>query len=248
MSKLSTSLKVYILLVLALAASNAVQILLPSYQSFLPTASLPAPLPVIALANAGIAIVLYGGLGFIGLKLAKKLGFADIWNPKVSHRQRLLIPGIIGAALGVFIIILDIVFSRFNGIGRLQHPPFPSSIFASLSAGIGEEILFRLFFISFWVWLISIVLLRGSRQNQVFWIIAMASALVFALGHLPTLMMLFNYTSVSEISPAFFLELILLNGTVSVFAAYYMRKYGFLAAAGIHFWTDVVWHVIWGVF
>jgi hypothetical protein len=24
-------------------------------------------------------------------------------------------------------------------------------------------------------------------------------------------------------------------------------KYGFLAAVGIHFWTDVIWHVIWGM-
>jgi len=25
-------------------------------------------------------------------------------------------------------------------------------------------------------------------------------------------------------------------------------KYGFLAAVGIHFWTDVIWHVICGMF
>jgi hypothetical protein len=42
-------------------------------------------------------------------------------------------------------------------------------------------------------------------------------------------------------------EIILLNGIVSIFAAYYFRKFGFLAPVGIHFWTDVVWHVIWGV-
>jgi hypothetical protein len=248
MSKLSTSWKVYIILVLALAASNAIQVLLPSYESILPSASLPAPLPVITLANAGIAIILYGGLGIIGLKLARKLNFADIWDSQVSNRQRFLTPGIIGLALGVLVVILDIVFSQFNGIGRLTHPPFPSSIFASLSAGIGEEILFRLFFISFWVWLVSIVILRGKGQDRVFWIIAVVSALAFSFGHLPTLMILYKYTSLNEVQPALYLELILLNGTISVFAAYYMRKYGFLAAAGIHFWTDVVWHVIWGVF
>lgn len=192
--------------------------------------------------------MIYGGLGFIGLKLAKKLGFADIWDLEVSNRQRLLIPGIIGVALGVFIIVMDIIFSRFNGIGRLQHPPFPSSIFASLSAGIGEEILFRLFFVSLWIWLISIVILKGKYRTQVFWVVTAISALAFALGHLPAVMILFNYTSLNEIPPALISELILLNGVVSVFAAYYMRKYGFLTAVGIHFWTDVIWHVIWGLF
>jgi hypothetical protein len=248
MKNISTSTKIYILLVLLLAASNTIQIFLPSYQSLIDTASLPVPLPVIALINAGIAIVFYGGLGFLGLKLAGKLGFANIWEPGINNRQRFLTPGIIGAALGVFLIVADIVFSHFNGIGRLIHPTFPASIFASLSAGIGEEIMFRLFFISFWVWLISWVILRKRGQNQVFWVITVISALAFAMGHIPSLMALMGYTSINEISPVLLAEGILLNGVISIFAAYYMRKYGFLAAAGIHFWTDIVWHVIWGLF
>ena len=27
----------------------------------------------------------------------------------------------------------------------------------------------------------------------------------------------------------------------------YFRKYGFLAPVGIHFWADIVWHVLWGL-
>ena len=41
-------------------------------------------------------------------------------------------------------------------------------------------------------------------------------------------------------------ELVLLNGIISIAAAYYFKKYGFLAPIGIHFWADVVWHVVWG--
>ncbi len=248
MSKLSTSVKVYILLILALAASNAVQVFLPSYQGLVPDAALPAPVIVIALVNVAIAVALYGGLGFIGLVLSRKLGFADIWDAEVTNRQRFLTPGIVGALLGIFLVISDLVFSQFNGIGRLPHPTFPASIFASLSAGIGEEIIFRLFFIPFWVWLISYVILRKRGQNQVFWIIAGVSALVFALGHLPALMLLAGFTSPAQVSPALYAEIILLNGAIAIFAAFYMRKYGFLAAVGIHFWADIVWHAIWGLF
>jgi hypothetical protein len=214
----------------------------------MPSAKLPAAPWVIALANAGIAIVIYGGLGLIGLKLSGKLSFAGIWDPKVSNRKRLLVPAVMGVVLAVFVIVLDFAFSPFNGVGRLVHPPFPASIFASLSAGIGEEIQFRLCFISFWVWLISTVILNGRRQNMVFWTVAAASALGFALCHIPAVMVMFNFTSVSEISPVLILELILLNGVISLFAAYYMRRYGFLAAAGVHFWTDIVWHVVYGAF
>jgi len=42
-------------------------------------------------------------------------------------------------------------------------------------------------------------------------------------------------------------EIFLLNGVLSLFAAHYFRQYGFLAAVGIHFWTDIIWHVIWGL-
>ncbi|MDD5127183.1 MAG: hypothetical protein PHR43_03660 [Dehalococcoidales bacterium] len=61
-------------------------------------------------------------------------------------------------------------------------------------------------------------------------------------------MLLYNYASPSELSPILLVEIILLNGVISMFAAHYLRKSGFLAAAGIHFWTDVIWHVIWGLF
>jgi hypothetical protein len=60
-------------------------------------------------------------------------------------------------------------------------------------------------------------------------------------------MALFGWKTIGEIPPALMSEIILLNGVVSIFAAYYFRKFGFLAPVGIHFWTDVVWHVVWGV-
>ena len=60
-------------------------------------------------------------------------------------------------------------------------------------------------------------------------------------------MILFGLNTIQEIPLALISEILLLNGVVSFFAAYYFRKYGFLAAVGIHFWTDIIWHVIWGI-
>lgn len=59
--------------------------------------------------------------------------------------------------------------------------------------------------------------------------------------------MLFGLKAVSEMPLVLVSELVLLNGIVSVLCAYYFRKFGFLAAVGIHFWTDVIWHVVWGL-
>jgi len=246
MRKPSLSIKIYIGLIITLAILTAINVFLPQ-GVFLPTQELPAPKSALALINAAIMLILYGGLGFLGLRLSQKLGFADIWDSKVSNKQRFLIPALIGAGIGVFFILVDVILNQFHSLGSLPHPPFPTSLVASVVAGIGEELIFRLFFISFWVWLISYVLLKKRWQNQIFWIIAIFSALAFAFGHIPSVMILFGLNTISEIPLALMGEIILLNGVVSLFAAYYFRKFGFLAAVGIHFWTDVVWHIVWGV-
>jgi hypothetical protein len=245
--KISKSFIAYFILVALLAISNVIQVLLPSYQEMLLASGAPVPLWAVALVNALAALALYGGLGFLGLILAGKLGFAAAWDERVNNRQRFLVPGLIGAGLGIFLIMADLAFAEFNGIGQIIHPEFPSSLFASLSAGIGEEIIFRLFFISFWVWIISSLILKGKSRNTVFWVITGISALAFSAGHLPAVMVLYHL-QLADLSPLLYAEIIILNGAVSLFAAYYMRKYGFLAAVGIHFWCDIVWHVIWGLF
>jgi membrane protease YdiL (CAAX protease family) len=136
--------------------------------------------------------------------------------------------------------------SGFHTLGPIPHPPFPTSVVAAASAGIGEELIFRLFFISFWVWLVSDVILKRKWQNQIFWTLAVASAFAFSLAHLPSLMFLFGLKTIGDVPLALMSEIILLNGVLSIVAAYYLKKYGFLAAVSIHFWADLVWHVIWG--
>ncbi|HAF07111.1 MAG: CPBP family glutamic-type intramembrane protease [bacterium] len=249
MEKISLSIKIYIGLIIALVILGAINVFLPqgSFLPNLPEQELPASRPVLALVNAAIMLILYGGLGFLGLRLSQKLGFADIWDLGVSNKQRFLIPALVGIAIGVFFIFADAFLSQFYKLGPLPHPPFPTSLLASATAGIGEEVIFRLFFISFWVWLISCVILKNRWQNQIFWAVAIFSGLAFAFGHIPSVMILFGFNTIIEIPFALMTEIILLNGILSLFAAYYFRKFGFLAAVGIHFWADIVWHVIWGV-
>jgi len=244
------SISIYIALILILAALGAANAFLPqgSFTQALPEAQLPASKPTIALVTAAVMLVIYGGLGFLGLHLSHKLGFAELWDPAVSNRQRFLVPALAGATTGLFFIVADALFRQLHAFGPLPHPPFPTSIVASASAGIGEETIFRLFFVPFWTWLISAVILRGRWQGQVFWVVAVFSALVFALGHLPSVMFALGLQSAGQVPPALIVEMVLLNGALSLIAAYLLRRYGFLAAVGVHFWADVVWHVVWGLF
>lgn len=58
-------------------------------------------------------------------------------------------------------------------------------------------------------------------------------------------MMLLGVSNPAEL-PAFLLvELFLLNGIVGLVAGERYMKDGLIAAVGVHFWTDIVWHVLW---
>ena len=242
--KMSNSTKTYVGLIIVLAILSAIAVFLP--QGTVPSQGRLALRPLVALVNVCVVLILYGGVGFVGIKLSQKLDFPDLWEPRISNKQRFLIPAVIGVAIGIFFILTDVILRPFSSIGSLPHPPFPLSIVAAAAAAIGEEIIFRLIFISVGVWLISRVILKGRRQNQVFWIVAVFSAISFALAHIPSVMVSLGLKNVTEIPTVLMAEIILLNGVLSIFAAYYFRKYGFLAPVGIHFWTDIVWHVIWG--
>jgi membrane protease YdiL (CAAX protease family) len=209
---------------------------------------MPAPPALVALVNAGIVLVVYGGLGLVGLRLARRLGLPEIWDAAVSNRGRFAIPALVGAGVGVVLIIGDVLFSSINGVGRLAHPPFATAIVASVAAGIGEETLFRLFLISFWTWLIAVVLLRGHWQPIVYWLVAILAALAFGMAHLPALMYAHGWASLGQVPPMLLAEILLLNGLLGMVAAWAFRQYGFLAPVGVHFWADIVWHVIWARF
>jgi hypothetical protein len=251
--RMSTSTRIFIILAVLMGLLSALNMLLPQTApgSALPAMDLqklPASLPVMMLAVFAIVLVAYGGLGFLGLKLSQKLGIPNLVCSEISNRQRFGLPALVGAIIGVFLIVMDLVFTNVFVLAPLEHPPFPTSLVASLSAGIGEEILFRLFFITFWTWLISYVILRRRWLMPVYWVISILSAVAFSASHFPALMYLQQATGVNQFSPALIVEIFLLNGTLSLAAAYFFKKSGYLAAAGVHFWADVVWHVAWGVF
>jgi len=61
-------------------------------------------------------------------------------------------------------------------------------------------------------------------------------------------MIFYGFTSLSQIPIIFIAEILVLNGIVGVVTGKEFIKYGFIAAVGIHFWIDIVWHVIYGLF
>jgi membrane protease YdiL (CAAX protease family) len=157
------------------------------------------------------------------------------------------IPLIIGVLCGLALILGDKIFSRFNELGQFPHPPFPVSILASLSAGIGEEIAFRGFFFGLWALILRWLFRRFNGQTAALWIANILAALAFGAGHLGGAMVIVGASSLTALSPVLLVEIFLLNGIVGIAAGQQYIKSGLIAAAGVHFWTDVVWHVLWGL-
>jgi membrane protease YdiL (CAAX protease family) len=91
------------------------------------------------------------------------------------------------------------------------------------------------------------LLKRFNQRTLALWIANVIAALAFGAGHLPLVLMLTGATSVAELSPIILVEVFLLNGLVGLLAGQRYMKDGLIAASGVHFWTDVVFHVIWGL-
>jgi|GEM_PF-917717 len=245
----SLSIRIYAGLVILLAGLGALNVFLPQgeFIAQIPTERMPASSPVMALVTGLGILLLYGGLGYLGLSLSTRLNFTPIWDKTITPKQRLGVPLVVGLIMGIGFILLDAILSHFHQMGPLMHPPFPTSVVASFSAAIGEELIFRLVFIAFWVWLISQVMLQGRARTQVFWVVVMFSAIGFTFSHFPSVMVLYGGSVMSALPAAMIIELFLLNGSLSVVAAYYFWEVGFLGAVMVHLGADLMWHVVWGL-
>lgn len=203
---------------------------------------------VVGLANAGIVLVMYGLLGFGGYWFARKLSLPAIFSEDGNWRRWFFVPMLLGLAGGVALVIGDLLFAPINDYGRFVHPDFPVSILASISAGIGEEIAFRGFVFGLWGFILNWLLKRFNGRTLALWIANVIAALAFGAGHLGTIMILTGASSLAELDPVLLAEVLLLNGIIGLVAGERYMKDGLVAAAGVHFWTDVVFHVIWGLF
>jgi membrane protease YdiL (CAAX protease family) len=219
----------------------------------IPTQALPIPELTIpgwqlALANAGIGVFLYGLLGLAGFWLACRLGLPGVFRPDGGWRGPLLSPMLWGLGLGVAIGLVDLLVATLQDWPGFPQPSFPFSLVASVTAAIGEEILFRSFVLGLWAFLLHPVLRRWLDGRVALGIPNLLAALAFAAGHLASAMLLFGVASPTEIPPLILVEILLLNTAVGWVAGVQYIRQGLVAAIGVHFWVDVVLHIVWPMY
>jgi len=227
----------------ALAAAATVPLLLP----WLPpeARSLPLPLPVFCTALAVELVVVYGLLGFVGIRLARTQGLEPvpgltaIWNPQAARWgwRRAAVAFAVGLGCGALLVAAVGAIQRFlpETLPRTLHPPgVAAALLASTAGSLGEEILFRLFALS-----LLLRLLPAGRPGRTLAI--GVSALTFAAAHGPAMVFLFGgWQEVPQVS---WVWLIALNGLLGVTFGLVFLRSGVVCAVLAHLGTDVVWHV-----
>ena len=123
-----------------------------------------------------------------------------------------------------------------------------ASFLSSLSAGIGEEIAFRGFVFGLWAFILNWLFHRFNGRTVALWIANVIAALAFGAGHLGFIFVMTGATTIAQVNPILLAEVFLLNGLIGLLAGQRYMKDGLVAAAGVHFWSDVVFHVVWGLF
>src|SRR5688572_5791697 len=121
--------------------------------------NLPLPLPVFAILLAVQLTVMYGLLAWAGLRMARRRGLEPaptltrlwmghgLWIVWRGFAVAALAGMLSGAALVVVVKIISIVFP--DTLPSMLHPPnVATALAASTAASFGEEILWRLFFLS----------------------------------------------------------------------------------------------------
>jgi membrane protease YdiL (CAAX protease family) len=216
----------------------------PAGQS-VPAAVRAMPRWQLAAANAGFIFVVYGLLGLAGYWFARKLDLPGIFRERAGWRAWVLWPALTGLVIGAVIVIVDQIFARAGSTTGLPHPEFPLSLISSAAAGIGEEILFRGFVMGLWAFLLNAAVRRWNWRVAALWIGNGVAALAFSAAHIPTAMILLKLSSPAQIPARTMAELLLLNSILGLVAGQRTLRDGLVAAIGVHFWADIVWHVLW---
>lgn len=212
--------------------------------------SIPLPLPLVILVILAQSALLFAILIFIGLKLSNKLGFqmpiikGIVNKEKADYNVKSIIKTsvLFGSLAGVIIILLDFIFFQFGleSLFKEVSVPIWQGFLASFYGGISEEIVMRLFFMTFILWLINkVIRVKGKiiENKLLVWISIFIAALLFGIGHLPIT------SELMTITPLIIFRALLLNGIGGVIFGWLYWKKGLESAMIAHFSADIIIYV-----
>ena len=197
---------------------------------------------VTAVQSAGYGLF----LGAAGIWLGKKVG---LWKDERHITKKPLLAAIIIAVIGGLALILPdlLIFGKYEPalLDMYAVKPTVPFLLATVTYGaVIEEVMLRLFMMSLVAFVLHLLFERKRDGVSTAVLVAanVASALLFAAGHLPGNDMMFGLT------PVIVLRCMLLNGVFGLAFGWLYRKFGLRYAMIAHGGCHVVSKLIWILF
>lgn len=178
-------------------------------------------------------------LGAVGSLLSTRTGFPDAMSPRISRRQRLYVPALIGVGFAMVLVTFDLVsgYSRLAaahfGVEQQYSDPI-SMLLIFTAAPAYVEAVYRLFPIPLMLLLISNLALRGRWQEPIFWVLAALTSLIEPLS---------QTTWALAVSAPIFAVAFAHGFALNFAQATLFRRYGFVASIVLRLGFYLVWHV-----
>ena len=205
--------------------------------------------------------VLFGLPGGIGLLLANRAGlglpFIEGWVDKKPLKGKigkmaltaLVAAGVLTAiGIGVRFLTLPMIQAEFealniplSALGELTQAPWWAMLLAALSAGITEEVGFRLGLLTLLIWVVGWIWHdeTGRAKPIGFWLANLLVAVLFGAFHL------LNLSALGlPLMSGLLIRAILGNGLLALAFGWLYRTYGLESAMLSHFIFDVLLYVV----
>jgi membrane protease YdiL (CAAX protease family) len=201
------------------------------------------------LTTIGISSLILGTvLVFIGLWVSSSANLgapviARVFSKKpvkaIIERDAVLASVLLAAVIAIFLLGLFEIQKEFHPVShKISRPSKPFYLLVSFSAGITEEIMFRLGLMSLIIAVVQFFKKTDKPSNKVVWLSILISALFFGLIHLPLSK---NFVDLTPFTISVTMIGNLITG--STFGWIFWKR-GLLVAILSHIVFDVVFHVV----
>ena len=204
-----------------------------------------------AAGNLLAVMTFYVPVGLLGLRLSRVANLPGIRRSQTPWIESLVKPLIFGAAWAAIMVLVSLAAQLGDPVGRMPPRPLPALMFASLAASIGQEIIFRLLFLSLCSvtirWLVRKTGESAADTRQYGWLANGLATMAFVASQVGAATLAAGALSPLQLPLTAIAQVIGLHVGLGLLAGWMFSRCGLLAASGVHFAAHLMWSLVWGL-
>ena len=204
--------------------------------------AMPQRVDLMLFVNAFGTMLLEWLLAGLGLVLAARIGLGapviEAWIERrpAEVRRTIGLPFTWGLLAGTLLLVviasLESPLERYMRAAVVE-PPWWKGVFASFAAGIGEEVMTRLFLLS----ALAVALMRAVPRGTALWTANVLAALAFGALHFANV-----YAVDLSFNPVLVTYILVVNGGIGLLCGWLFWTRGIEAAMACHVAIDLILH------